>query len=167
MATPTYSLIDSTTLSSSAFSVTFSGISGDYRDLVLVVEFNTTNTSGFGFAGIEVNGDSTAANYSQVVAYGNGTGGVSDAATGVGYFYVNGYAGTSTTKKCLSVNHFLDYSATDKDKTLLQRTSTGEYVEMQAGRYGSTSAITSLSIDSLGDSASFTSGSTFYLYGVA
>jgi hypothetical protein len=63
MATPTYDLIDSVTLSSSATSVTFSSITQDYRDLILVCEASSNNSPA-GFYG-RYNGD-TANNYHTV-----------------------------------------------------------------------------------------------------
>ncbi len=79
MATPTYHLIDSTVLSSSASSVTFSSISQDYRDLILVA---TGTTSTATYRAVQLNGD-TGSNYSYVNAAGDGSA-------------TNSYAGTTT-----------------------------------------------------------------------
>jgi len=64
----------------------------------------------------------------------------------------------------------MDYSATDKHKTVLVKRgvsdATGYSVGMEAGRWASTSAITSINIfDQSGDT--FDAGSSFALYGVA
>jgi hypothetical protein len=60
----------------------------------------------------------------------------------------------------------MDYSATDKHKTVLARhnNSAGE-VSMSAGRWASNTAINSISLKVL-PSGSFNSGATFSLYGV-
>jgi hypothetical protein len=45
MPTPTYDLIESTALGSSASSITFSSIPSTYRDLVLVIDVIGTDSS--------------------------------------------------------------------------------------------------------------------------
>jgi hypothetical protein len=145
MATPTYTLIDSTVLGSSASSVTFSSIPADYRDLVLVVETDTA-------VWLRPNSDS-GTNYSAVFMYGSGGG------TGSG-------SGTGFTLANIGANgmaQIFDYSATDKHKTILSKYNLPTYVEARASRWADTSAITSLLLDC---SSTFASGSTFYLYGI-
>lgn len=164
MATPTYDLLDSVTLSSSASSVTFSSIDQSYRDLILAIELKATGSSNVA-ALLKINSD-TGSNYSYVVATGNGSTAVSSSGTLSFGIIQNSSSGTSTIPTHLFVQ-FLDYSATDKHKPWLSRgNGAGVGTEMIAGRWASTSAITSLTLDKSG-TQDFPSGSTFYLYGVA
>jgi hypothetical protein len=58
----------------------------------------------------------------------------------------------------------MDYSVTDKQKTVLSRTNSSFGTDITAGRWASTSAITSVTVyPSSGD---FEIGSTFALYGI-
>ena len=147
-----------TTLGSAASTVTFGSIPGTYRDLRLVI--NGTVTTG-GNIFIRFNGDS-GNSYTYVQAYGTGSSAASSTSSGSetadasGVFYTN---------PGMAVYDFLDYSATDKHKSSLNRCSVaGNLVIMSAGRWASTSAITSI-VFSHG-SGSYTSGTTFSLYGI-
>jgi hypothetical protein len=65
----------------------------------------------------------------------------------------------------IQVIQFMDYAQTDKHKTVLMRTNrAGGGVSMIAGRWASTSAITSIVLAP--DGGTFNTGSTFYLYGI-
>lgn len=162
MATPTYTLIDSTTLTSSASSVTFSSITQDYRDLVLVVEW--AGVSNGVVARVRINNDS-GTNYSYVNAYGTGSGTSSFSAT---YSSIRtDIAGLDTSNKAQFKIDFMDYSATDKHKTLLLRSNhtSGSRVGMVCQRWANTSAITRLDIyEEFG--TNLAAGSTFYLLGI-
>ena len=150
----TYDLLDSTTLASSASSVTFSSISQDYRDLVLVS--NVIGSSGN--VRLRYNGDSSLI-YSEVAMFGNGSTTTSSSSSGQSsaYLFVSGTDGS------IMITQIMDYSATDKHTTGLNRHNVSGYVGAYAHRYASTSAITSLEIFG----STFSSGSTFYLYGIA
>jgi hypothetical protein len=156
MPTPTYTALANITLGSTATSVTFSSIPATYRDLILV--YSGTSTSVSGVEG-RFNGDS-GTNYSLVRMFGTGSPGSSSATTN--YFPVV-YTGLPIT--ALSIVQIMDYSATDKHKTVLTRAGGAGYTttEALASRWANTAAITSINILSIG----FTSGSTFALYGIA
>jgi hypothetical protein len=65
-----------------------------------------------------------------------------------------------------NITQIMDYSATDKHKTLLSRKNTSSVVvNAQAGRWANTAAITSI-VCTVDSGATFSSGSTFSLYGV-
>jgi len=163
MATPTYTLIDSTVLGSSASSVTFSSISQDYRDLVLVVELVSTNTS---FAALRFNSDS-GSNYSNVWMQGDGSTASSSSQTTT---YIRGFSSAARTNPIMATFQIMDYSATDKHKSTLTRSldpglsTPVDKTVAYAGRWASTSAITQ--IDVVAISNSYDVGSTFYLYGI-
>jgi hypothetical protein len=157
--TPTYTPLATVTLGSSASSVSFSSIPATYRDLVLVVSGTTSTGAG---APTRFNGDS-GSNYSQVFAAGDGSSPFSSSGSGtsleIGFF---------TANPAMSITQIMDYSATDKHKTVLVRygsPASSNVTAMRAARWANTSAITSLAI-TLG-SGSFLTGSTFNLYGIA
>lgn len=156
----TYDLLDSTTLTSSASSVTFSSISQGYRDLVLVA---TGTTSTATYRAVQLNGD-TGSNYSYVNAAGDGSATNSYAGTTTRVFW-DFYQASSTSVIAQAQIQILDYSATDKHKPILVRNGgADESVEMRAVRWANTSAVTSLSFLASGN---YNAGSTFYLYGIA
>ena len=156
--TPTYIPLATTTLGSTATSVTFGSIPATYRDLILVIN-PIDSTSGTGdFINLRFNGD-TGSNYSRVAMIGNGSAASTTTRTDNGIdLEING------------THHFhqiqiMDYSASDKHKTALIRLNLPELrVYAMASRWANTAAITSLSCSSA--AASFTIGSTFSLYGI-
>ena len=76
----TYTLINSTSLSSSAASVTFSAIPATYDDLVLSVSARCADTGTYAGLKLVFNSD-TATNYSFSVLYGTGSSALSDRAS--------------------------------------------------------------------------------------
>ena len=163
MATPTYDLLDSTTLASAASSVTFTGIDQSYGDLVLVAESKNTGTGAY--MTMKLNND-TGSNYNQIFADGNGSSAQSISYSNQSIAYLQGVDPMSNTDSNLTVLQFLDYSATNKHKSILHRDNRANaLVYMQAIRYASNSALTTIEIAV--NSNSFASGSTFYLYGIA
>jgi hypothetical protein len=159
MPTPTYTALATTTLVSAASSVTFGSIPATYRDLILVYNGSLTGNAGHT---IRFNGDS-GANYSVVAMFNNASAAFSSQ-TGLSPSVVL----QDSSSQVLIVSQIMDYSATDKHKTVLSRTNTKnagtDYVEALASRYASTSAITSILYFPSADQ--FAAGSTFSLYGV-
>ena len=165
MATPTYTLIDSVTLGSSASSVTFSAIPAG-GDLVLVAEFNSNS---LGEISMSVNTAGTIQGEG-VVARGNGSSASSGTTTGA-LLPLTSNIFTDTGGKGLLVVQVMDYSATDKHKSILARfnvASGSSYpgTSMMAGRYATTAAITALQLK-FGGGQQFQSGNTFFLYNIA
>jgi hypothetical protein len=161
MPTPTYTPLATVTLGSSASSVTFSSIPATYRDLILVAANTTLSTSGEAFGLLRFNGDSSTI-YSRVQMVGNLGSAQSTAASSENAIY-SIMVGSTTYNSALTIQ-IMDYSATDKHKTVLLRSSSPNIVMGAAGRWGSTSAITSIVISPSG--TSWATGSTFSLYGV-
>ena len=161
MATPTYDLLDSVTLSSSASSVTFSSIDQSYRDLVLIVEA-LGNASSAANVLVTFNSDS-GSNYTYLGMSGNGS--TASAFTGTSTS-ISGFGSDGTTR-VLSSFQINDYSATDKHKPVLVRANQpGSVVQARVARWANTSAITTVTItDNLANGYSV--GSTFYLYAIA
>jgi hypothetical protein len=146
------------TLSTTVATVTFSSISQSYRDLILV-----TNVAGSGGAQniTLINGDS-GSNYNSVYMEGNGSSASSSSETNASRIVGITLAGTNPM---VSITQFLDYSATDKHKTILRRIDKSDTSTIAvAGRWANTAAITSFT---LGPAGVWTAGSTFALYGVS
>ena len=161
MATPTYDLLASTTLTSSVTSVTFSSIDQSYGDLILVM--NTTGNSSSNTY-LQFNGD-TSSIYSYLSMYGNGSSSGSIGDSNVNRLYIQGGLGLSGGFQ--AIYNLQDYSATNKHKTVLGRVSrASQWVTADTGRWASTSAIISILIGAAG-SYTYPIGSTFNLYGVA
>jgi hypothetical protein len=160
LPTPTYTALANITLGATAASVTFSSIPATYRDLVFV--FSGTATSTDRLVEVRFNGDS-GSNYSQVRALGfaSSTNSSSSTLTSFGLFYSDTGLGTTQSTSILQL---MDYSATDKHKTMLNRVGGGTtWVEMRAGRWANTAAITSANFFIDGN---FATGTTLSLYGV-
>jgi hypothetical protein len=156
MPTPTYTPLANVTLGSSAASVTFSSIPATYRDLIVVLNGKTLADS---LLIIAFNGDTTASNYNRVDMRGDSGGAIS--VTGNDRYIAN-FASTDSSTVRLDI---MDYSATDKHKTLLSRnTELGSRVRYWANRWANTAAITSVAVGP--DGGSFASGTTVNLYGV-
>ena len=154
MPTPTYTPLANVTLASAASSVTFSSIPATYRDLILVVNGNTTDNQ---FTGFQFNTDS-GSNYSFVRMF-SGPSSSSDTRT---------YGLLTSGNPSLTLNaiaQIMDYSATDKHKTVLVRSNIpADNVAAHAVRWANTSAITSLAVEAI--STTWAVGTTINLYGV-
>lgn len=152
MPTPTYTLIDSTVLGTTAASVTFSSITQDYRDLIVVVNVDSDSI------GHQLVHGGATANDAAVWAFGDGTSTGSNQATNV---YIGSYYQARQVAW-----QIMDYSATDKYKTILMRgNGAADGVVMVAGSWAFTSAVTSVQV--LIQSGLYPVGTSFYLYGVA
>lgn len=153
----TYEPISTTTLGSTASSVTFSSIPGTYTDLVLV----TSNTSSGGLGGVyldQINGD-TGTNYSHTKIYGTGSVAGSDRNTSDTSVNI----GLSNSTQCNNIFHFMNYSNTTTYKTVLARgNSASGQTRASVTLWRNTAAITSFKISGV----TFDVGSTFTLYGI-
>jgi hypothetical protein len=159
MPTPTYTPLATVTLGTAVSSVTFSSIPATYRDLILIL--STKLVSSAGTIRIRLNGDS-GTNYSDAVMNGNGSTTASNSRTG----QTGAFAGSVGTSDTNTVIQLMDYSATDKHKTLLTRENEpANLVAARAARYASNTAVTSVLV---GNDAgvNFAIGCTFNLYGV-
>ena len=158
MPTPTYTPLATVTLGATASSVTFSSIPATYRDLILVAR--PTSASGTVVITLKVNSDS-GNNYNQVGMF--GTGSTTGSFTNSSVAYLN-FLDVDTTANGIGIVQVMDYSATDKHKTILARRNQFDSVSAQASRWANTAAITSVQLNTL--SGSLAAGSTFNLYGV-
>ncbi len=161
----TYTPIASVTLSSAQSSVTFSGIPQTYTDLVMVASPAQT-TAGQGDIYISFNSDS-GSNYSATALYGSGSAAGSTRQSNQTGIRPEYYAYPDTTVgNTTHTYHFMNYSNSTTNKTVLSRASSAPTgVDAAVGLWRSTAAITSITL-TMNASATFKSGSTFNLYGV-
>ncbi len=156
----TYENIATTTLTSAQSSVTFTSISGSYTDIVLV--WSGTLTTGTSVWGLQYNSD-TGSNYSWTSLRGDGSSATS-ARDSNSTRILCGWIGSAQTAEVVQI---MNYSNTTTNKTNVSRnnsTVASTYVSANVGLWRSTSAITSITVKT--DSSTFTSGSTFTLYGI-
>jgi hypothetical protein len=167
----TYTPIATTTLSSSAADITFTGISQSYTDLVIIISARSTY-SGADVAGfIRVGNGSidTGANYSRTRLLGTGSAASSARGTGSTTIAWDSIPGATATAGvfCVTTISINNYSNSTTYKTLLIRSNQPElYVEATVGLWRSTSAINQVQIYGDG-AANLASGTTATLYGIA
>lgn len=162
MATPTYDLIDSVVLSSSAATVAFSSITQSYQDLVLVTDL-TSDTASMG-AKIRLNGYSGSTDYWYTSIATSSSGTRRDDSSGNG---INmNFASITTSTRTKNVHTFFNYADSTWQKQILWRLNEPFYTLAGTWRfYPAAGAITSISCEASTDA--FGVGSTFYLYGIA
>ena len=157
MPTATYIALANLTLTGNDAEIVFSSIPATYRDLV-VIAYNK-NATGIAGCRMRLNGD-TGNNYSYVSMDGSDAG-----ATSGGQADSSLNIAVSTNEFGTALFHIMDYSATDKHKTVLGRGNAGGiYTRAGAGRWANTAAVTSVTITT--NAYDFVSGSTFSLYGI-
>jgi len=160
MPTATYTPLANITISGTATSITFSSISQSYRDLILVLDFQVSDSIDLR---IRYNGDTSSSYNSN---YAKGDGGSTSAASyaNQAQFFLTGPGAINDSSNIIF--NIFDYSVTDKQKTgLLRQSRYNDYAITWANRWANTSAITSISIEALGG-PTFTAGMTAALYGV-
>jgi hypothetical protein len=164
MAT-TYTLINKTTLGSSATSITFSSIPNTYTDLLVKVSARSDISEIYGNALLRFNGSSS--NYSIRALQGSGASAVSYSTTQIEFMQV-GNSATSNTFGNAEI-YIPNYAGSNYKSVSLdsvgENNSTTAYARLTAGLWSDTSAITSIAITPL-DTTNWLSGSSFYLYGI-
>jgi hypothetical protein len=162
MPTSTYDLIASNVLSTNSSSVSFSSLPSSYRDLIIVI--NGLGNGGEILADLRFNSD-TGTNYSFIRMRGSGSAATST--TGTAKTVITTELGFSnTSERNHQIFHVFDYSATDKNKTvLIQENSNGVYGVVVAGaRWANSNAITSVEVRSTTNT--FATGTSIYIYGL-
>lgn len=155
MATSAWVALGSITLSGNATSFTFSSIPSIYRDLTIAVNGKrSTDTAG---VLVYFNGDTTQANYTRVAMYGNGVDDLAFANNEPEFVYMD-------SNDTVFRVQLMDYSATDKHKTLIARSDeTAKWTFAIAGRWANTAAVSSIQFAST--SGYFVDGTTATLWG--
>jgi len=151
----TYIALATRTLSGPVTQVTFSSIPSTFRDLILVVSGTADPLSNFG---VQFNSD-TSSNYRTVAMTGNGSSPTSFSQTTT--FALMGRLGPTHSVNILNI---MDYSATNKHKTVLARGGPGnELVRASATRWNNNNAINRITVVF----AALNAGTTLSLYGIA
>jgi hypothetical protein len=149
------------TLGSSQTAVTFSSISAAFRDLRVVIT-GTSNSGAF----FRINGEGSGGPYSYVTLESNSGSVFSSysSAANVAPVVVNTSGFNVGGVGCWNLD-FLDYSQTNKQKTILSRFSIMSGASnIFIYRYNNTAAITSIELNS---GANWAAGTTFTLYGLS
>jgi hypothetical protein len=166
MPTNTYTALATVTLTGSDSSITFSSIPSTYRDLIFVINGTPADTA-YPVHALRFNSDS-GNNYTYVGMTGNGSSAASGSNSSLSFASL-GQAfgiGPGTSSYFSTIAQIMDYSATDKHKTVLVRNNvSGVGVEAQADRWANTAAITSVTLITSGG-AGFATGTTINLFGV-
>lgn len=156
--TATYDCIATTTLGSNQTSVTFSGISGSYTDLIIVSNFSLVASVNL----VMTFNSDTGSNYSETVMNGDG----STASSGRQSNATSIRTGFNTSGRTINRINIMNYSNTTTNKTALVRwdSASTSYTDARVGLWRNTAAITSITLSASSDN--IVSGSTFALYGV-
>jgi hypothetical protein len=162
MATNTHVALDKVTVGTATPSITFTGISGAYTDLFLVMDLGAATAGQDIYC--QVNGD-TGSNYSHTRLTGDGTSATSSRNSSLAYMRLSDGGSPQTTANSITQISFMNYSNTTTYKTALNRASNGNRgTDAVVNLWRSTAAITSITVYlSSGD---ITVGSTFSLYGI-
>jgi hypothetical protein len=166
-----FDLLETTTLATSASSVTFSGLGAysDYKHLQIrmITRGERSNTND-GMA-MRLNGVTTSS-YKVHKLYANGSSVYSDAEalnTSFGFAPVSTAGNSAANAYGAGVYDILDFASTNKNTTVrgLVGLTNEYYLQLVSGLFISTAAITSMSFEPL-YGTSFVAGSRFSLYGV-
>jgi hypothetical protein len=149
------------TLNSATQTITFNNIPQNYTDLVLVSVFGAT--SGMDIA-LRFNGDTSSSNYGTVRMWANGVSGpASNRNTDTGIIPRTNVNQASTLSSMLRTN-IMNYVSTSMFKSVIGRYDFSSQTEQHAGTWMSTAAINKIEVVAF--SNTFTSGSSFTLYGI-
>lgn len=163
MPTTTYIPLANATLSSNAATITFSSISQLYKDLILVI--NGKKTTGTADAYMRFNSDS-GSNYARLRLSGDGASVVAAQNLSDTQGYIDSYGYLDTNFSYATMVQIYDYSSTDKHKNWLSRANNaGLGIDILAGKWASTSAISSILLGMTSDQ--WAVGTTVTLFGVA
>jgi hypothetical protein len=168
MAT-TYTLISSNVLSSSAASVTFSGIPATYTDLVVKWSARLDNNSVDEKFTLGATGGT--AHSETIIKWNPAVYVASGRFTGSAYVETLSVASTWTSNTFSNSEAYIpNYANTSYNKpfsvfSMTENNSTDAWSDLVAGLINSTSAISQLTIAPA--SGNYVSGSSFYLYGVS
>ena len=159
----TYTSIASTTLSSTASSVTFSSISGAYTDLVLVISARAASGN---YHTLKINSDS-GSNYSRTWIYGDGTSASSGRQSNASFIYlVTEVIPSAASTFDTVITNINNYSNATTYKTIMSRgNNSADQTGATVALWRSTSAITTLLI-ATDAGGNYQIGSTFSLYGI-
>ena len=167
-----FDLLETTTLTTSASSVTFSGLDAysDYKHLQIRMVTRANNVSANWIkTGFQFN-NSTTTLYSGHELFGNGSSVSSQNEINTTFAYggVTPDGANDANTYGASCVDFLDYASSSKNTTVRglagQSTTYSNFIGLSSGLWRSTAAVTQIKV--LLESESFVAGSRFSLYGV-
>ena len=168
MPTPTYVAIAKTVLTGTQATVTFSGISNAYTDLVLHISARDNYAAEFSGLYLKLNND-TASNYSYIYLRGQSTTASSTSGSQGAPGYIDGNTATSNTFGSAEL-YFPNYTASTNKPisgTTVSETNSATagtaWIACSANLWRNTAAISQIDLTAWG---SFVSGSRFDLYGI-
>lgn len=155
MPTPTYNPLITYTLPSDVGTIKFYNLSAAYRDLVVVVAGSSATATGLALTFNDVS--TTTYGHARVNIVGTGAPGTNNNTSQSSIAGPNYGALPSS-----AVFHVMDYSATDKHKTVVYEGTKQDTNYFGVGRWASTAAIHTVQL-----TGTFTTGMTFSIYGIA
>jgi hypothetical protein len=165
-----YVLIQETTLTASAASVTFSNIpQTGYTDLKIVVSARTDNNAGQPWAGLRLAFNGSSANMSFDALYGNGFSATSGGGTNAEPGIASSSAATSNTfgnSEFYIPNYTSNNIKSFSADGVQENNAATALIALDANLWSQTAAITSMTITSQ-NSWNFVANSSFSLYGIA
>jgi len=170
-ADSSYDLLETTTLTSSTSSVTFSGLGSytDYKHLQIRMVTRSTDSTGDDGVVAQINSD-TGSNYAYHGLFGTGSIIGSYAVTSASnpLLFTTANANNATDSFGVGVVDLLDFSSTSKNTTarnLGGSTETNPSIRLTSFVHLNTSAVTSVTL-LLQSGTNFVAGSRFSLYGI-
>jgi hypothetical protein len=161
MPTPTYTPLANITLGTAASTITFASIPATYRDLILVVLGSGSTTLQ---GRIRLNSD-TGTNYHYQRMSGNGSAASATQASSQSSGFISAIAQATATGALQMNINIMDYSATNKHKTIISRAAqAANGTDAFVNRWSNTAAVTSVQI--LTSTGNWAIGTTVALYGI-
>ena len=162
----TYEPIVTTTTTTASPAFTFSSISQNYTDLVLIMSVRANSTPTSYGTNIRFNSD-TGSNYSRTIMYGYGGGYAAQRATNQTRFDISSGTTTANQFNIIRLN-VMNYSNSTTYKTLIgHNDDRADVASVTCGLWRNTNAITSITITPYDSNATgFATGCTFTLYGI-
>jgi len=157
----TYEAIATTTLGTAASSITFSGISGSFTDMVLILSHKEVSATGLVI--VELNSDATNDNYSNTRMTAD-SGGVSSDRNNSANNSNQRFISWARTEWATTIMNINNYSSTTTYKTLMGRNSNNTPVSANIVLWRNTAAITSIRVAPA--SVNFEAGTMATLYGI-
>jgi hypothetical protein len=163
-----YEAIASTTLSTSASTITFSSIVNTYEHLQIRLYARASNVSTEEYIQLTLNNDS-GSNYVFHKVQGDGSTTTASGFTSWASIYVSGHPGTTTNNPFgVAVIDILDYASTNKYTTVRANSgydrNGGGFAVFNSGLWLNTAAVNRVDLKTTG--TNFTAGSVFALYGL-
>ena len=162
----TYTLIEAKSLGSTTATITFSAIPQTYTDLKLV---NSTRCDLVNSVAVRIAFNSNTSNFTGIYLQGAGSGTPSSGTDGrrAGVSIPTSYTSNTFTNDEIYIPNYTsaNFKSYSLDSTQ-ENNATLSYIELYAGLWSDTSAITSITL-TLDSSGSFVANSTFYLYGIS